>query len=175
MAWLHRFADEPSPLHKFQPKLTAHGHGCFAQRAQRHRVVVGIEQAVEGGAAGVHPPRHFRLGKVFLLHGGFNLPSEDALDCARGDFLVDALLAEPAIEGIRYVFFSCACSFYSFKCQSDVAVRGLLSLLDEAVKQHHTSPVHAEKNTRNTSTRQAAPDFAQFAAKRTNEWHADGP
>jgi hypothetical protein len=23
------------PLHKFQPELTAYGHGCFARRAQR--------------------------------------------------------------------------------------------------------------------------------------------
>jgi hypothetical protein len=46
-----------------------------------------------------HPPRHFRLGKPFLLHGGFDLPGEDALDGSGSDFLIDAFLAEPAIKG----------------------------------------------------------------------------
>lgn len=40
-----------------------------------------------------------RLGKFLLLHCGFNLSGENAFDGGRCDFLVDALLAEPAIEG----------------------------------------------------------------------------
>src|ERR1017187_2383357 len=45
----------------------------------------------------MHLARHLRLGKVFFLHGRFNLPSEDALDRAFADLFVDALLPEPAI------------------------------------------------------------------------------
>lgn len=56
--------------------------------------------------AGVHPPRHFRLSEIFLLHCGFDLSGENLLDGGRCDSLVDALLAEPAIvacqTGTRY-------------------------------------------------------------------------
>src|SRR5216683_1790732 len=59
--------------------------------------------------------------------------------------------------------FSFACSLSPFKCQIEVVSRGLLSLLDEAVKQHHTPLFYAKKNPCNAAARQAAPDFPQIA------------
>jgi hypothetical protein len=47
----------------------------------------------------MHAPRHFCLGKVLLFHGRLNLPGQDALDCSGREFLVDAFLTEPAING----------------------------------------------------------------------------
>ena len=91
--------DAQTHSHQLQTKLPANRGGRFAQRAQRHSFVIGIQQTVERCAAGAHSARHLGFGKVFLLHRGFNLAREDALDRGRSHFRVDALLAQPAIEG----------------------------------------------------------------------------
>ena len=52
---------------QFEPKFAADRERRLAQRVQCHRVVVRIKQAVQRRSAGVHPPRHLCLGKVFFL------------------------------------------------------------------------------------------------------------
>lgn len=91
-------------LHQFQSKLATHGRGRLAQRAQRHRVVIRIEQTIERGAAGVHSSRHLRLREVLLLHRGFNLAGEDTFDGSRCHVLLDAILAQHAVERRSDVF-----------------------------------------------------------------------
>jgi hypothetical protein len=86
-------------LAEFHPKFAAYRRSGFSQGAKRNRFVLGVKQTVQSSAAGVHPPRHFSLGKVLLFHGGFHLSGENAFDGGRGNFLADALLAEPVIKG----------------------------------------------------------------------------
>src|ERR1019366_2667035 len=88
-----------SLLTKVQPKLAAYCRGRFLQGAQRDGRVVRVQETVECGAAGMHPASHLRFGEISLLHSGFDLPGENALDCGCAHFLINALLAEPAIEG----------------------------------------------------------------------------
>jgi hypothetical protein len=85
-------------LNEFEPKLTAYGQRRFAQRIQGHGVVLRIEQPVESRAARAHPPRHLGFGKLLFFHSGRNLPRENALKGCRCHFLINAFLAETAIE-----------------------------------------------------------------------------
>ena len=46
----------------------------------------------------MHSPGHFGFRETLLLHGGFDLEGDNALDLRGANFLVDAFLAEKAIE-----------------------------------------------------------------------------
>src|SRR5579862_8961091 len=85
-------------LDQLQSKFSTDCRCSFAEGIQSHRVVLRVEQAVKCGAASVHPPRHFRLGKMFLLHGGFYLAREHTFDGVRTYLLVDTFLLKPTIK-----------------------------------------------------------------------------
>jgi hypothetical protein len=58
--------------------------------------VVGIEDAVELRAAGVHQFRHPLLGQLLFLHLGSELMCDDGLDGGNRHLLPDAGLIQPA-------------------------------------------------------------------------------
>ena len=86
-------------LHQLQADFAPNRASGLLERGERYAVVLGIEQTIQSGAAGVHSLGHFSLRYILFLHRGFDLPRQNALDGGRGCLLVDALLAEPTIEG----------------------------------------------------------------------------
>ncbi len=86
-------------LDEFQANLTTDNRRSFLKSAQGHGAVPGIKQPVERGTAGMHPARHLDLGEAFLLHGSRNLPGNDPFDRGGADFLIEAFLAKPVVEG----------------------------------------------------------------------------
>jgi hypothetical protein len=87
------FSDE------FQPNLTTHNGGSFLKSVQGDGIVLGIQEPVERGAAGAHPAGHLNLGQAFLVHGSLNLAGNHPLDRGGANFLIEAFLAKPAVEG----------------------------------------------------------------------------
>src|SRR3972149_10424592 len=75
----------------------------------------------------------------------------------------------------RCASFSCATSPFTFKRQVNIMSRCFLGFLDETVEQHHPFPLYTEQNPGDPPSCPAAPDFPQFAAKRSDERHADRP
>ena len=65
---------------QFQPELAADGSSSALKGVQCNARIGGIEQTVERSAAGLHADGHGRLGEAVLLHGGFDLISEDLFD-----------------------------------------------------------------------------------------------
>src|SRR5579862_5297558 len=82
--------------------------------------------------------------------------------------------SQPSKDDPMFFFFMCLLLF-AFEGHADFVLWSLLRLLDEAVKQHHVLPLHAEKHPRNSAPRQVPPDLPQFLPKRANQRHADGP
>jgi hypothetical protein len=50
-----------------------------------------------------------------------------------------------------------------------------LSLLDEAMQQHHSAPIHAKQHAGNPTLRNLAAHFPQALPKRATERHPDRP
>src|SRR5258708_7284505 len=72
--------------------------GGGGERAQCHRVVVRVEQAVELGTAGLHALGEHGLGEVVLAHDAVELTRNDALDGLARDLLVEALFLQEVVE-----------------------------------------------------------------------------
>src|SRR5580658_10781036 len=124
----------------------------------------------------MHPPRHLGLGKALLLHCGFHLPGENALDGGRRDFLVDALLAEPAVERRSDVFLLHAPpSRFRFsarpisRCEVFwvFLMKPCSSIMRPSSTQKRTRAIRPRGKLLRTSH--------NSRAQRTNEWHADRP
>ena len=88
-----------STSNQLQADLATHSFCRALQRFQCHRFIVGVQEPVEGGAAGVHPPCHFGLAQLLLHHGGFELACKHPLHRGRRDLLVGPILTEEIIEG----------------------------------------------------------------------------
>jgi hypothetical protein len=67
-------------LRQFDAQHAANSARGAAQRVERDRCHVGIEQPVELPAAGLHARRHGALGQALLLHGLGELLGNDFLD-----------------------------------------------------------------------------------------------
>src|SRR5437588_7681182 len=87
-----------SLLHQLHPQVPADGVGGARERAEGDGLVLGIEHAVELGAAGLHEPRQLGLAQALVPHQRVDLPRDHALDGARGHFFVDAFLLQEVIE-----------------------------------------------------------------------------
>lgn len=84
------------PQLQIQPKVER--RRSPAQGFESEPGIVGIEQAVQQGSAGLHPSRHRNLGDFRLLHGLGNLPGNHPLHRDRRHFVVQALLDDKAVE-----------------------------------------------------------------------------
>jgi hypothetical protein len=94
-----------SRLHQLQTDLaTGHG-GRFPQGAERHGVVVRVEETVERGEACVHALGHLSLGDTLLLHGRRYLARHDPVDGGRGDTFKEPLLVQPVERMIFFFMF----------------------------------------------------------------------
>ena len=93
-------------LHEFQTDFAANDGGGFSERAERNSIVFGVEKTVKSGAAGAHAPGHLGFGEALLVHRGLHLAGNDTLDGRGADLFVEALIAQPTIEGRADVFAS---------------------------------------------------------------------
>src|SRR6185295_14439216 len=84
---------------QLKSQLAAYRVGRTRKCTERHRFVVGIEQAIELRAARLHALGEFALADAFVLHHGIELPGEHALDRSRGYLSVDAIFLEEIVEG----------------------------------------------------------------------------
>ena len=127
--------------------------------------LVSVE--IQSSATGMHSPCHLGLGKPFVFHRSFNLSRQNTLNRGRGDFFMDALLAQPAIDGRSNILFPHLPSrFIRFSARS-------MSCCGQ--QQHHAFFHDAENIPCDLPTGQIAADLPQFASKRTNERHANRP
>src|SRR6266700_3241570 len=106
-------------LDEFQPNLTTNSGRSFLKSAQGHGIVLGIKEPVERGAARTHSTRHLDLGQPFLVHGSLDLASNDPFDRGGADFLIEAFLAKPAVEGRSDILlFHDSVPFFRFSARS---------------------------------------------------------
>ena len=76
--------------HDFYPQLPPDSLRGAGERAERHRLVVGVEQPVKLRAACLHAPGQFRFGKALIVHEGVELTRDHPLNGARGYLFVNA-------------------------------------------------------------------------------------
>jgi hypothetical protein len=74
-----------------------HGLRCARERAQRYRLVLGVEQAVKLGAAGFYGFGKLGLGDALLLHDP-HLAGDHALDGAHRHGPVAAFVLQEIVE-----------------------------------------------------------------------------
>jgi len=76
--------------HKLHPQLPSNSPCGASKRAERHGLVVGVEQPVKLRAACLHAPGQFRFGKALIVHEGVELTHDHPLNGARGYLFVNA-------------------------------------------------------------------------------------
>src|ERR1700680_3000215 len=106
-------------LDEFQPNLTTDNCRGFLKGAQGHGIVLGIKEPVQRGAARIHPARHLDLGQAFLLHGSLTLAGNHPFNRGGANFLIEAFLAKPTIEGRSDILlFHDSVPFFRFSARS---------------------------------------------------------
>ena len=76
------------------------------QCLQCHGNIVGIQKTVQGGPTGLHPSRHFRLGKAVLRHLLSELERNDSFHSHSHCFLENSFVLEKTVKVTSYIFLS---------------------------------------------------------------------
>ncbi len=86
-------------LHEFDADGAADGGGGALDGVELDAVVLGIEQAIEVGAAGLHALGHGGLGDFLLLHFLLNLPGKDAFEGVSVGLGGETFFAQEGLKG----------------------------------------------------------------------------
>ncbi len=83
---------------EFEVEAFSDGLGGALECVECHGGVAGVEEAIEGGAAGFHAAGHSGFGKAFGLHRLANLEGEDFFEGLDFAFRKEIFFGEEIVE-----------------------------------------------------------------------------
>src|SRR5262245_54485838 len=85
-------------LYKLHPELTPDDAGSTLKALDCGTAIVGVEEPIHLGTAGLHQFGHALLGDALFLHLFGKLARNHRLDCSGGDLRADSSFIQPVIE-----------------------------------------------------------------------------
>lgn len=162
-------------LDAFAEQVSDLGHGVEGDRG-----VIGIEQAIDTGAAGFQTLGHGRFADLLAGHRFFQFVGKLELDRRGAAFFQDAIGLEEIFELRSHMFlfhYDYACLFklfHSLHRQVQFVLRHFLCLLYKTVQQNNCIIVNTEDNP-GDSIIQTRADFPQSTPQATHQRSTDGP